>query len=188
MLLIRSFCAQQKVAISVDLLGLHSAQNFISRLPHVVQTHHKADKWKSLRYQHLHCPTHRTANHRNTSLSPVDSKVCAIAGRERSCSQDPERPHPHPCRHCPQTWTPRRVKPAPRHRVRNLQIPPPPQLHVLGGQLCRATSKKQSCIPAMFGSTFREPLSSTKSSPAHHRARTMSTIPRTFGCQTTRRS
>jgi hypothetical protein len=41
MKLARALCASQRVAISIDLLGLHSAQNFISRLPHGVQTRYK---------------------------------------------------------------------------------------------------------------------------------------------------
>jgi hypothetical protein len=53
MVLVRFGCAQQKIAISADLLGLYSAQNFISRLPHGDQTRHQADKWKSLRYHRL---------------------------------------------------------------------------------------------------------------------------------------
>lgn len=40
--LVGTLCAQQKNPISVDLLGLYSAQNFISRLPHGDQTGHKA--------------------------------------------------------------------------------------------------------------------------------------------------
>jgi len=37
MVLVRASCAQRKIAISLNLLGLYSAQNFISRLPHGAQ-------------------------------------------------------------------------------------------------------------------------------------------------------
>jgi hypothetical protein len=119
MVLVRSLWAQQKIAISADLLGLYSAQNFISRLPHGDQTRQKADKWKSLRYRTLLYQAHRTVNPHTTNPLPDVPIVCVIVKRERGCSQDLERPHPHPCRRCPQNWTPRRVEPATPHRVRN---------------------------------------------------------------------
>jgi hypothetical protein len=114
------WCSTKDSNFPPDLLGLYSAQNFISRLPHGDQTHHQADKWKSLRYRLLRPrQAHHSINPHNTSLSPNVRRVCAIAGRKRGCSQDrePLPHHPHPCR----PWTPRRVDPeAAAHRVRNM--------------------------------------------------------------------
>jgi hypothetical protein len=183
----RILCASQGAVISVDLLGLHSAQNFISRLPHGVQTRYKADKWKSLRYRHPHYQAHRTTNHHNTSLSPGDTRLCALAEREPGCSQDPDPPCP--CYRCPQTWTPRRVNPATVHRDPKPQIyRHPPHLGVRGGLRRKAIFRRPSSTLETCASTFRGPLLSTRSSQGLRKAKIMSTIPRTFGCQTTRQS
>jgi hypothetical protein len=189
MALVCRLLAQRKIAISAYLLGLYCAQNFISRLPHGDQTRYKADKWKSLRYQQPLFQAHHTAHQHNIILPPGVRRVCAHEGRERGCSQDPEHPRPHPCRRCPQSWTPRRVEPATAHRVRNLQIyRRPPHLGVQGGRRCRAISRRLFCTRVMCASMFRGPSLSTRSSPVPRRAKTMNTTPKTFDCQTTLQS